>query len=121
MTGSPIEGVLSEVPPGGLSDRPPQNKKPKQATEKSPPPPPELGNENLAQSLSDRSFGKSVGVVDVRTFGSWISAPKCFFFFLFYQDLTALTEVLGRDMRANDPRMSAGCPKNFLFGLIFCS
>ena len=28
--------------------------------------------------------------------------------------LTALTEVLGRDIRANDPRMSAGCPSQKL-------
>ena len=28
----------------------------------------------------------------------------------FSKILTALTEVLGRDIRANDPRMSAGCP-----------
>ena len=33
--------------------------------------------------------------------------------------LTALTEVLGRDIRANDPRDVR--PKNFLFGLIFPS
>ena len=44
--------------------------------------------------------------MDVRGFGSWISAPKC----LFFQNLSALTEVLGRDIRANDPRMSAGYP-----------
>ena len=44
--------------------------------------------------------------VDVRAFGSWMSAPKCFFSRMF----TALTEVFGRDIRANDPRMSAGYP-----------
>ena len=32
------------------------------------------------------------------------------FFFFFSRILTTLTEVLGRDIRANDPRMSAGCP-----------
>ena len=69
---------------------------------------PQLGNENSAQSFSDRSFWKSLRVVDVRTFGSWISAPKCLFFFS--RILSALTEVLGRDIRANDPRMSAGYP-----------
>ena len=42
-----------------------------------------LGNENSAQSFSDRSFWKSLRVVDVRAFGSWMSAPKC----LFFQDL----------------------------------
>ena len=66
-----------------------------------------VGNENSAQSLSDRSFWKSLRVVDVRAFGSWMSALKCLFF---PRILTALTEVLGRDIRANDPRMSAGCP-----------
>ena len=40
----------------------------------------ELRNENSAQSFSDRSFSKSLRVVDVRTFGSRISAPKCLFF-----------------------------------------
>ena len=44
--------------------------------------------------------------MDVRAFGSWMSALKC----LFSRILTPLTEVLGRDIRANDPRMSAGCP-----------
>ena len=39
-----------------------------------------LGNENSAQSFSDRSFWKSLSVVDVRAFGSWMSAPKCLFF-----------------------------------------
>ena len=50
--------------------------------------------------------------------GSWTSAPSghgcprqnaCF-----SRILTALTEVLGRDIRANDPRMSAGCPSQKL-------
>ena len=67
-----------------------------------------IGNENSAPSFFDPSFWKSVRVVDVRAFGSWMSAPKCLFFFLGI--LTALTEVLGRDIRANDPRMSAGYP-----------
>ena len=66
-----------------------------------------LGNEISAQSFFDRSFWKSLRVVDVRAFGSWMSALKCLFF---SRILTALTEVLGRDIRANDPRMSAGYP-----------
>ena len=70
-----------------------------------------VGNENSAQSFSDRSFWKSLRVVDVRAFGSWISAPKCLFF---SRILSALTEVLGRDIRANDPRMSAGYPSQKL-------
>ena len=70
-----------------------------------------IGNENSAQSFSDRSFWKSLVVVDVRAFGSWMSAPKCFFF---PRILTALTEALGRDIRTNDPRMSAGCPSQKL-------
>ena len=40
-----------------------------------------LGNENSARSFSDRSLWKSLRVVDVRALGSWISAPKCLFFF----------------------------------------
>ena len=40
-----------------------------------------------------------------------MSAPKCLFFF---RILTALTEVLGRDIRANGPRMSAGYPSQKL-------
>ena len=59
-----------------------------------------LGNENSARTFSDRSFWKPLRVVDVRAFGSWMSAPKCLFF---SRILTALTEVLGRDIRANDP------------------
>ena len=65
---------------------------------------------NSAQSFSDRSFWKSLKVVDVRAFASWMSAPKCFF----SRILTTLTEVFGRDIRANDPRMSAGCPSQKL-------
>ena len=38
-----------------------------------------LGNENSAQSFPDRSFWKSLRVVDVRAFGSWMSTPKCLF------------------------------------------
>ena len=64
-----------------------------------------IWNENSAQSFSDRSFWKSLRVVDVRAFGSWMSAAACF-----SRILTTLTEVLGRDIRANDPQMSAGCP-----------
>ena len=62
-----------------------------------------LENENSAPSFSDQSFWKSLRVVDIHAFGSWMSAPKSLFF-----SLRALTEVLGRDIRANDPRMSAG-------------
>ena len=40
----------------------------------------DVGSENSAQSFSDQSFWKSIRVVDVRAFGSWISAPKCLFF-----------------------------------------
>ena len=38
-----------------------------------------LGNENSAQSFSDQSFWKPLEVVDVRAFGSWMSAPESFF------------------------------------------
>ena len=39
-----------------------------------------VGNENSAQSFSDRSFWKSLRAVDVRPFGSWMSVPTCLFF-----------------------------------------
>ena len=69
-------------------------------------------NDNSVQSFSDRSFQKSVRVVDVRAFGSSMTAPKCLFFF---QDFERPDQVLGWDIRAIDPRMSAGYPsKNFL-------
>ena len=35
-----------------------------------------LGNENSSQSFSDRSFGKSLRVMDVRAFGSWMWDTK---------------------------------------------
>ena len=41
---------------------------------------PPARNENSAKSFSDRSFWKSLRVVDVRAFGSCMSAPKCLFF-----------------------------------------
>ena len=47
--------------------------------------PPSLGNENSAQSFSDRSFWKSLRVVDVRAFGSRPNA-------CFARILSALTE-----------------------------
>ena len=62
-----------------------------------------IGNENSAQNFSDQSFWKSLRVVDVRAFGSWMSAAKC----LFFQDLEGPDRSFGRDIRANDPRMSA--------------
>ena len=55
----------------------------------------------------------------VPTLGHENSAQNACFFSRF---LTALTEVLGRDIRADDPRMSAGCPSEKLpLGLIFRS
>ena len=66
-----------------------------------------IGNENSAQSFSDRSFWESLRVVDVRAFRSWISAP-------FFQDFERPDRSLGRDIRANDPRMSAGYPSQKL-------
>ena len=35
----------------------------------------------FSPKFSDRSFWKPLKVVDVRAFGSWMSAPKCLFFF----------------------------------------
>ena len=72
-----------------------------------------LGKENAAQY-----FFWSLGVVDVRPFGSWTSAPKC----LFFQGFRGRwTKVLSWDIGA---RMTPGCPrdirpKNFLFELLF--
>ena len=65
-----------------------------------------IRNENSARSFVTEVFGNPLG--------SWTSAPSgrgcprhnaCF-----SRMLTSLTEVLGRDIRADDPRMSAGCP-----------
>ena len=39
-----------------------------------------IRNKISARSFSDRSFWKPLRVVDVRAFGSWMSAPKCLFF-----------------------------------------
>ena len=55
-----------------------------------------LGNENSAQSFSDRSFWKSLRVVDVRAFGSWTSTPKP----LFFQDFVCPA----RSFRPGHPR-----------------
>ena len=58
-----------------------------------------LGNENSARSFSDRSSWKSLRVVDVRAFwGHGCPRPNA----CFSRILSALTEVLGRDIRAND-------------------
>ena len=42
---------------------------------------PFLGNKRFSPKFffSDRSFWTSLGVVDFRAFGSWMSAPKCLF------------------------------------------
>ena len=56
----------------------------------------QVGNGNSAQSFSDRSFWKSLRVVDVRAFESWMSAPKC----LFFQGL----EGPDRSFEPGDPR-----------------
>ena len=42
------------------------------------------------------------------------NCPTCSQNACFSRILTALTEVLGRDIRANEPRMSAGCPSQKL-------
>ena len=78
-----------------------------------------LGNENSAQSFSDRSFWKSLRVVDVRAFGSWMSAPRC----LFFQDFDRPDRSFGPGYPREWPPDVRGMsvPKNFLFGLIFRS
>ena len=45
------------------------------------------------------------------TFGSWMSAPKCLFFPGFW---LPWPKFLGRDIRTNGPRMSAGYPSQKL-------
>ena len=42
----------------------------------------------MQPDVSDRSFVEPPWVMDARAFGSWTSAPKCFFF----QDFERLTE-----------------------------
>ena len=49
--------------------------------------------------------------MDVRAIGSWMSSPEMLVFSLIFR---ALNEVLGRDICANDPLMSAGCPSQKL-------
>ena len=77
-----------------------------------------LGNENSARSFSDRSFLNPPRVMDVRAFGSWMSTPKCLFFF---QDFEGLTEVLPPDVRRDirvDVRGISG-PKTYSLGCFF--
>ena len=77
-----------------------------------------IGNENSARSFSDRSFFDPPRVMDVRTFGSWMSAPKC----LFFQDFKGLTEVfcppdVRRDIRVDVRGISS--PKTYSLGCFF--
>ena len=67
---------------------------------------PLLGNEYSAEVFLTEAFGNPLG--------SWTSAPSGHGYprpnACFSRILSALTEVLGRDLRANDPWMSAGYP-----------
>ena len=79
----------------------------------------DLGNENSAQSFSDRIFWKPLRVVDVRAFGSWMSRRNACFFPGFWPPWP-------KSWAGISARMTPGCPrdvrpKNFLFGLIFRS
>ena len=80
----------------------------------------EVGNENSARSSSDRSFFYRPGDMDVRAFGSWMSAPKCLFFF---QDFEGLTEVFAPGRPPGYPRGRPLDirPQDLLFGLLFRS
>ena len=62
-------------------------------------------------------FLNSPGVMDVRAFGSWMSAPKC----LFFQGLEGLTEVFAPGRLPGYPRGRPPDirPQNLLFGLFF--
>ena len=57
--------------------------------------------------------------MDVRAFGSWMSAAKR----LFFQDFEGLTEVFAPGRPPGYPRGRPLDirPQNLLFGLIFCS
>ena len=67
-----------------------------------------------ARSFSDRSFWESLRVVDVRAFGSWISAPKCLFFKDFEHPDRSFGSGYPREWPPPPPRMSAGCPSQKL-------
>ena len=64
-------------------------------------------------------FFNPLGVMDVRAFGSWMSAPKC----LFFQDFEGLTEVFAPGRPPGYPRGRPRDirPENLLFGLLFRS
>ena len=64
-------------------------------------------------------FENPPGVMDVRAFGSWMSAPKC----LFFQDFEGLTEVFAPGRPPGYPRGRPRhiLPQNLLFGLLFRS
>ena len=57
--------------------------------------------------------------MDIRAFGSWMSAPKCWF----SQDFEGLTEVFapGRPLGYPRGRPRDIRPQNLLFGLVFRS
>ena len=76
-----------------------------------------VGNENSAQSFSDRSFWKSLRVVDVRPFGSWMSAPKC----LFFQDFDCPDRSFGPGYPREWPLdvRGASVPKTSSLGCFF--
>ena len=84
----------------------------------------------LMPTFREQKFSPKFFLTEVfgNPLGSWTSAPSGHGYprsnACFSRISSALTEVWGRDIRANDPRMSAGCPsqkQDFLFGLIFCS
>ena len=78
-----------------------------------------IGDENSARSFLTEVFLNPPGVMDVRAFGSWMSAPKC----LFFQDFEGLSEVFAP---ARPPGYPCGRPpdirpQNLLFGLLLRS
>ena len=77
-----------------------------------------IGNENSARSFFDRSFLNPLGVMDVRAFGSWMSAPKCLFFSRISRAWPKfLPPDVRRDIRV-DIRGISG-PKTYSLGCFF--
>ena len=76
----------------------------------------ELGTKIQPEVFLTEVFFKPPGVMDVRAFGSWMSAPTC----LLFQDFEGLTKVFapGRPPGCPRGRPQDVQPQNLLFGLL---